>query len=184
MRNVSGSPGTRIDMWVLMRSVQLRWSTTRYSAARSQRACHSASVMPMLVSFSALDMAFLLRWPRSCGRWFNSATGLPSDPEPTPQARNIRLDRHPKQPVRGEGRIFDLRRLGWTGRGLVGRGAGVLGELVGGAAGEIGHDGVGDRDAAGAREIGQHAAEFGIGDDLDDRGRLRGSGIIGERERG
>src|SRR6185503_8812683 len=33
-------------MCVAMMSVQPKWSTTRYSAARSQRACHSAALIP------------------------------------------------------------------------------------------------------------------------------------------
>src|SRR6185436_20592492 len=46
MRKAPGSPGTRADMCVAMMSVQPKWSTTRYSAARSQRACHSAALIP------------------------------------------------------------------------------------------------------------------------------------------
>src|SRR6185436_15257325 len=68
IRKVPGSPGTRADMCVAMMSVQPKWSTTRYSAARSQRACHSAALMPegwslaVAVIFASLVCPILFPW--------------------------------------------------------------------------------------------------------------------------
>ena len=56
MRKQLGSPGTRTDMCVAMMSVQPKWSLMRYSAARSQRACHSASVIWVLSAEGRADI--------------------------------------------------------------------------------------------------------------------------------